>query len=56
MTTVRKSLSEASISKERLAQLDAIRDEDIDYNDIPELDENVWKNAKLVTPPTQRSV
>ena len=55
MTTVRKSLSEFSISKERLAQLDAIRDEDIDYSDIPELDENFWKNAKLVTPPAQRS-
>jgi len=32
---------------EELAQ---IRDEDIDFSDIPELDDDFWKNAKLVPP------
>ena len=31
-------------------QLDAMRDEDIDCSDIPELDQNFWKNAVLVHP------
>lgn len=32
-----------------------MRDEDIDLSDIPELDKNFWKNAKVVRPdPTQQ--
>ena len=31
-------------------RLDAMRDEDIDYSDIPEIDETFWKNAVLVQP------
>ena len=50
MPIVRKSLNELSISKERLAQLEAVRDEEIDYSDIPELGESFWKNAKLAMP------
>lgn len=37
-------------SKERLAQIEAIRDEDIDTSDIPELNEDFFKNARLVMP------
>jgi uncharacterized protein (DUF4415 family) len=37
-------------SQTDLARLDAMSDEDIDYSDIPELDENFWKNAVLVEP------
>ena len=55
MTTVRKSLEEASISKERLAQLAAQRDEDIDYSDIPATDKDFWKDAKLVEPPGKKA-
>ena len=32
------------------SELDAINDEDIDFSDIPELDETFWANAKLVEP------
>lgn len=39
-----------SISKERLKEIKAIKDKDIDYSDIPELDETFWKNAVLVRP------
>lgn len=38
------------ISQERLAEIAAIRDEDIDFSDIPELDEEFFKNARLVLP------
>ena len=39
-----------SISKKRFKEIKAIKDEDIDCGDIPELDETFWKNAVLVHP------
>ena len=39
-----------SISKKRLAEIDAIQDKDIDFSDIPELDANFWENAVLIHP------
>ena len=39
------------ISKERLAEIDAIPDEGIDTSDIPEMDEKFFATAKLVMPP-----
>jgi uncharacterized protein (DUF4415 family) len=33
-----------------------MRDEDIDYSDIPELDKNFWKNAKMVVPPGKKQL
>ncbi len=56
MTTVKKSLNELSVSKQRLEQLNAIKDEDIDYSDIPELDEDFWKNAELRMPEAKKGV
>jgi uncharacterized protein (DUF4415 family) len=38
------------ISKERLAEIAAIPDEQIDTSDIPELDEAFFANARLVLP------
>ncbi len=32
------------------AQIAAIKDEDIDYSDIPPLDEEFWKNARVRWP------
>ncbi|MCY3809045.1 MAG: 3-oxoacyl-ACP synthase [Gemmatimonadetes bacterium] len=29
-------------------QIAAVRDEDIDFSDIPELDEDFWRRAELV--------
>lgn len=37
-------------SKTDWERIDALSDEDIDYSDIPELDETFWKKAKLVVP------
>ncbi|NOR70844.1 MAG: 3-oxoacyl-ACP synthase [Methylomarinum sp.] len=56
MTTVKKSLNELSISKKRLAELEAIQDKDINYSDIPELDEQFWKNAEVRLPENKKSV
>ena len=39
------------ISKERLAEIDAIPDDCIDTSDIPEMDEKFFATAKLVMPP-----
>ena len=39
-----------SISEKRLKELAAMKDADIDYSDIPELDDEFWKNARLVDP------
>ncbi|KQT48476.1 3-oxoacyl-ACP synthase [Devosia sp. Leaf420] len=33
-----------------MEELANIADEDIDFSDIPELDDEFWKNAKLVEP------
>ncbi len=38
------------LSEARLRELAAIPDEKIDTSDIAELDEDFWKNAKLVRP------
>ena len=31
-------------------QIDAVEDKDIDFSDIPELDEEFWRRAELVEP------
>jgi len=38
------------VSKTDWERLDRMNDDEIDYSDIPELDEHFWKNAKLVMP------
>ena len=38
---------DSRISPEQIA---AVKDADIDFSDIPELDEDFWKRAKLVEP------
>ena len=49
MTTVRKHSDEIpTMSEERAKEIDAMSDQDIDYSDIPPLDEEFFKNAKLV--------
>ncbi len=39
-----------SIADNRLQELAKRSDKDIDYSDIPELDEAFWKNARIVHP------
>ena len=39
-----------SISKKRLKEIEAIKDKDIDYSDIPEADESFWLRTELQEP------
>lgn len=49
MSTVHKHNNEIPpMSEERAKEIEAMTDEDIDFSDIPELDEAFFKNAKLV--------
>lgn len=41
------------LSEEDKQRFDAIRDEDIDYSEIPELDEAFWAGAKVLEPRTK---
>ncbi|MFN3313752.1 MAG: hypothetical protein ACK46Q_09825 [Hyphomonas sp.] len=50
MTIIRKSLKDIVVSQEDWDLANQIRDEDIDLSDIPELTEEDFRNARLVTP------
>ena len=57
MTIVRKSLRDAEpLGKAEIARLKALKDEDIDFSDIPELDESFWENARLVMPHQKKQI
>lgn len=45
-----------TISRRRLKEIEAIRDEDIDYSDIPETDSAFWADAELRMPQTKKGV
>lgn len=44
------------MSKAEQQRLEAMRDEDIDYSDIPELDADFWEHARIATPSTKANV
>ncbi len=39
-----------TISRKRKKEIEAIKDKDIDYSDIPETDADFWANAELIEP------
>jgi uncharacterized protein (DUF4415 family) len=39
-----------------LDELANVKDEDIDFSDIPELDDHFWQNAALIEPDKKKSV
>jgi len=45
-----------NISKERLDELKALQDEDIDYSDIPQLDDTFWDNVELRMPEAKKII
>ena len=45
-----------TISQKRLKEIEAIRDEDIDYSDIPETDAAFWADAEFRIPPDREGV
>ena len=48
-------MSKKSI-KSDLARIDAQSDRDIDYSDIPELDEKFFREARVVVPPGKKQL
>ncbi|GJL72014.1 MAG: hypothetical protein NMNS01_12130 [Nitrosomonas sp.] len=42
--------------KSDLKRIDALQDKDIDYSDIPELDENFFKKARVTMPPRKKQL
>ena len=45
-----------AISKKRLKALRSLKDSDIDYSDISELDASFWKNAKIMEPENKKAI
>ena len=45
-----------SISKKRIKELQSIKDNEIDYSDIPKLDESFFKRAKLEFPEKKKAI
>ncbi len=45
-----------SISKKRAKEIKSIKDEDIDYSDIPELSKSFFKKADLEMPKTKTAI
>ena len=43
-------------TKSDLKRLDAMKDEDIDYSDIPEVDAAFFESARVVVPPGKKQV
>ncbi|WP_417490392.1 BrnA antitoxin family protein [Maricaulis sp.] len=56
MAIIRKKLSDLHVSEERVAEIADMPDEDIDYSDIPELDEAWFAKAELRMPVTKEQV
>ena len=38
------------------SEINSIKDEDIDFGDIPELDESFWENAELIEPDRTKQI
>lgn len=49
-------MSRKSTIKSDLKRIDATRDEDIDYTDIAALDEDFFKDARVVVPPGKKQL
>ena len=44
------------ISPKRVREIEAIRDADIDYSEIPEADESFWRRAELQMPQPKKGI
>ena len=49
-------MNKKSTIKSNLKRIDALRDEDIDYSDIPALDEAFFEKARVVVPPGKKQL
>ncbi len=44
------------ILEKSIEELKGMKDKDIDFSDIPELDANFWKDAKLIRTKTKKAI
>ena len=51
-----KRVNTMSLSKKDLDKIRNIPDSEIDYSDIPELDDKFWKNARVIMPAKKRKI
>ena len=49
-------MSKKPTIKSDLEKIDAMKDEDIDYSDIPALDDDFFKKARAVFPPKKKQL
>ncbi len=49
-------MSEKLTIKSDLKRIEAMRDEEIDYSDIPAIDEGFFKEARVVVPPGKKQL
>ena len=49
-------MSRKSTIKSDMKRIETMRDEDIDYTDISALDEDFFKNARVLVPPGKRQL
>lgn len=42
--------------KSDLARVEALSDDEIDYSDIPELDDSFWERATVLYPPSKKQI
>ena len=45
-----------NIGRKRLNEINLIKEKDIDYSDIPELDKKFWDNAERVYPRGKKAI
>lgn len=45
-----------TMTKAQWKKFSAMKDKDIDTSDIPELDDNFWKHARVVMPPHKKAI
>ncbi len=55
MTITRKSLDKSKLDPAELNHLRAMKDKDIDYSDIPELDASFFSKTKVRFPVNKKS-
>ena len=44
------------LSKKRLKKIASMKDAELDFSEIPELDEKFWKRAELVLPQPKKAI
>lgn len=55
-TVVKKMQDSKRLTRKELEAFDALKDEDINFSDIPPTDEEFWKEARVVKPARKEAI